>query len=336
MEEDGRKLSREVLEAYRMRALALRKEHHYSVRQISEIFGIHYQSVSRWFCQYRRGGVKALKRRYAPGKARTLRAGDLRWMEKVLRENAMEHGFSVPLWTGTTVRILFKRERRITLDRSTVWRYLARLGLSFQKPEKRYSQQDCDWVEQWIQSEWPKIQRWARSNRAMIYFEDESGVSLAPVMGKTGAPKGQTPMVRVTGKHGGVLAMSAISPSGRMCFRLEERKINADVFIEFIKQIGQQHPKRKVGVVMDQAPCPIARKVQQFSEQSHQLKVFYLPPYSPDLNPDEKLWRHLKHVALKNHHARDKKQLARLVIGALRNMRRNPKLTRKFFENYLT
>lgn len=336
MDQDGRKLSREVLEAYRMRALTLRNDQHYSVGQISDIFGIHYQSVSRWFCQYRRGGIEALKRRNALGKARTLNSGDLKWLEKVLKENATAHGFLTPLWTGTYVRILFKRERRIDLDRSTVWRYLVRLGLSFQKPEKRYSQQDCALVEKWIRSEWPKIQRWARVNRAMVYFEDESGVSLAPVIGKTWAPKGQTPIVRVTGKRGGVLAMSAISPSGRMCFRLEKRKVNANVLIEFINQIGAQHPSRKVGIVMDQAPCHIAKKVKRLSEQSPRLRVFHLPPYSPNLNPDEKVWRHMKHVELKNHQAQDKKQLARLVLGALRKMQKNPKLTKNFFKNYLT
>lgn len=336
MDQDGRKLSRQVLEAYRMRALRLRNDQHYTVRQISDIFGVHYQSVSRWFCQWRRGGTEALKQHNAPGKARTLNSGDLRWLENVLKDNATAHGFSTPLWTGTYVRILFKRERQMNLDRTTVWRYLVRLGLSFQKPQKRYSQQDCELVKKWIHYEWPKIQHWARVNRALVYFEDESGVSLAPVIGKTWAPKGQTPIVRVTGKRGGVLAMSAISPSGRMCFRLEKRRVNAKVLIEFIHQIGDQHPRRKVGIVMDQAPCHVAKKVKRFSEGSPRLRVFHLPPYSPDLNPDEKVWRHMKHVALKNHQAQDKKQLARLVIGALRKMQKNPKMTKRFFESDLT
>ena len=213
---------------------------HYSVKEISEIFGITYPSVSRWFCKHRRGGIEALKRRKAIGKARTLNLDDLRWLENVLQDNAMEHGFSTPLWTGTYVRILFRRDRRVILDRTTIWRYLTRLGLSFQKPEKRYSQQDQKLVEKWIQEEWPGVQKWAWENRAIIYFEDESGVSLAPVIGKTGAPKGKTPIVRVTGKRGGVLAMSAISPSGRMCFRLEKRRVNTDVLMEFLNQISAQ------------------------------------------------------------------------------------------------
>jgi len=336
MKNDGRKVPREALEAYRIRAITLRTKMHYSVKQISEIFGITYQSVSRWFCKHRRGGIKALKRRKAIGKARTLKLDDLRWLQQVLQDTAIEHGFSSPLWTGTYVRILFRRERRVNLDRTTVWRYLIRLGLSFQKPEKRYSQQDQKLAKEWISTKWPEIQKWAKENRAIIYFEDESGVSLAPVIGKTWAPKGKTPIVRVTGKRGDVLAMSAISPSGRMCFRLEKRRINTAVLMEFLNQISAQHPRRKVAVIMDQAPCHVAKKIKALNEGSSRLRVFHLPPYSPELNPDEKVWRHMKHVTLKNHQAQDKKQLGRLVIGALRQIQKNPKLTKKFFENYLT
>jgi transposase len=150
------------------------------------------------------------------------------------------------------------------------------------------------------------------------------------------APKGKTPIVRVTGKRGGVLAMSAISPSGRMCFRLEKRRINTAVLMEFLNQIGEQHPRRKVGIIMDQAPCHTAKKIKELNETSSKLRIFHLPPYSPNLNPDEKVWRHMKHISLKNHQAQDKKQLGRLVIGALRSMQKKPELTKRFFENYLT
>lgn len=333
---DGRKLTREVQESYRMRALALRYESNYSVKKISEIFGIHYNSVSRWFCKVRRGGTKALIKRKAKGAERLLDKSHLKWLEKALTKEAISYGFSTPLWTGTLVRILLKKERGIELDRVTVWRYLTRLGLSYQTPEKRYSQQDKNLVNEWIEKEWPAIQLWAKRNKAILYFEDESGVSLSPVIGKTWAPKGKPPIVRVNGKRGGVLAMSAISPTGRMCFKLQKGMINSEVMLKFLLQIGANHKGRKIGVIMDQAPCHTSKKIREFSKNSKQIKVFHIPPYSPDLNPDEKVWRHLKHVALKNHQAQDKKQLTKLVLGALRQMQKNPTLIENFFENYLT
>lgn len=334
--QDGRGLSREVMEAYRVRAVALRHDRDYSVRQISEIFGLHYNSVSRWFCRHRRGGLDSLRRRKARGATQILTSSHLRWLAKALSCEATKFGFATPLWTGTLVRILLRRERGVALDRVTVWRYLGRLGLSFQKPEKRYTQQDKRLVKRWIEREWPAIQRWAKRSRAILYFEDESGVSLGPVIGKTWAPVGKTPIVRVSGRRGGVLAMSAISPSGRMCFRLEKRRVNADVMIEFLDQIGACHRRRKIGVIMDQAPCHVAKKVQAHARSTKRMRIFHLPPYSPNLNPDEKVWRHMKHVAIKNHQAQDKRQLGKLVLGALRGMQKNPDLTKAFFKNYLT
>jgi transposase len=332
---DGRSINRVALEEFRLRAMFLRQKRGYSVGKISEIFGIHYNSVSRWFVKYRKGGEGNLYLKKAKGAAPILNLDNIQFLEKSLTYPATDFGFQTPLWTSTYIRILLKKNRDISLNRTTIWRYLVKLGFSFQKPEKRYTQQDQDKVNIWIKKQWPKIKRWALENRAILYFEDESGISLAPVIGKTWAPKGKTPIVRVTGSRGGVLAMSAISPSGRMCFKLEKRRINSDVMIEFLKEIGACHFRRKVGVIMDQAPCHVSKKVRNFSEDSKQIKVFYIPPYSPELNPDEKVWRHLKHVELKDRQSQNKKGLAKEVVKALRKIQKK-KLAKNFCANYLT
>lgn len=331
---DGRKISREILEAYRLRAIKLRKQG-YAVKEIANIFGINYFSVSHWFCRKKKYGLKSLKRRSARGAERKLQEEILFWMKKTLKDPATKWGFSVPLWNSKMLGGLLDQQKMIKLDRTTIWRYLCRMGLSFQKPEKRYKEQDKREVKKWIEEEWPKVQEWVKKNKAILYFEDESGISLSPIIGKTWAPRGKTPIVRVSGARGGVLAMSAILPSGSIRFRLEERKINAEVMIEFFKQIGQTHNDRKVAVVMDRVPSHTAKKIGDFINEQDQLKLFYIPPYSPELNPDEKVWRHLKSVSLKNRFAQNKSNLSRMVIGALRQMQKNPCLTQKFCENYL-
>lgn len=333
---DGRSLSREVLEAYRFRAIALRKDGGYSLEEIAKIFNLHYNSVARWFVKHKKKGDKGLKRTFATGAELILEKKILHWLNKALQKPATEWGFSTSLWTGTFVRILLQKQKRIKIERTTVWRYLCRMGLSYQKPKTSYTQQDKKLVRKWIEEEWPKIQEWQKEKRAILYFEDESGISLSPILGKTWAKKGQTPTIQISGKRGGVLALSAISPSGRMRFRLEKRKINSAVFIEFLEQIRKTHPKRNIGVIMDQAPCHIAKKTQAYAKNHKHFEIFYIPPYSPDLNPDEKVWRHLKHVSLKNHQVQDKIQLTKLVLNALRKMQKSPKLTGSFFDNYLT
>lgn len=333
---DGRKEKRDALEAFRKRAITLRFEKGYSVYQISEIFGIHYNSVSRWFVSFGKGGMAALDKRKAPGAEYKIGQKQIDWLYEALSKDATAYGFPTPLWTCDSVRKLITKELRIKIDRTTTWRYLIRMGLSDQKPETRYSQQDSELVKQWIKKEWPNIQKWAKKHKAILYFEDESGISLVPSVGKTWAPKGKTPIIRITGTRGGVLAMSAISPSGRMCFCIEKRKINADILIEFLKKIMEAHKRRKIGIIMDQAPCHKSKKVREFTEESKRMKIFYIPPYSPDLNPDEKVWRHLKHVSLKNHQAKDRRSLTLLVRKALKSIQNDSELTSNFFKNYLT
>jgi transposase len=229
------------------------------------------------------------------------------------------------------VRSLLRGQKGICVHQVTVWRYLRRCGLTWQKPERRYIEQNQELVTRWLEEEWPEIEQWVKKKRAILYFEDESGISLAPVTGKTWSPKGKTPIVRVTGKRGGVLAMSAISPSGRLRFRLEKRRINAGIMIAFLEQILQSHKRRNVAVVMDQAPCHKAKKVREYAEANRRLKLFYIPPYSPELNTDEKVWKHLKHVKLKNRSAANKSDLSRMVLCALRSMQKRPDLLKSFF-----
>ena len=166
----------------------------------------------------------------------------------------------------------------------------------------------------------------------MLYFQDESGVSLIPVLGKTWAQKGKTPKIKVTGNRGGLCVTSAISPAGRMVFRIEKDTIHAEEHIDFLKQIMRQHPHRKIIVIEDNARPHIAGKVKDFVRNNkHKIAVYYLPTYSPDLNPDEKVWKYLKYVKLKAHQARNIKEFKPLVQAKMQSIQRKPKLIKSFF-----
>ena len=166
----------------------------------------------------------------------------------------------------------------------------------------------------------------------MLYFQDESGVSLIPVLGKTWAKKGKTPKIKVTGNRGGFCVTSAISPAGRMVFRIENNTIHAKEHIDFLKQIMKQHPHRKIIVIEDNARPHIAGAVKDFVRNNkNKIAVYYLPTYSPDLNPDEKVWKYLKNVKLKAHQARNKKEFKPLVQAKMQSIQKKPKLIKSFF-----
>lgn len=336
-ENDGRKISRDVLESYRLRAIELRKKK-WSVNSISESFGLHRGSISRWFTKHQRGGIKALKKRKAPGARSKLEDKEVVKLLSCLKQPATAFGFETPLWNCNRVRQLIKSEFKTELDVSNVWRMLRSWNFTPQIPTKTALEQNPYEVKKWLLKEWPKIRAHARRWQAILYFQDESGVSLTPVLGKTWAPKGETPTVKVTGSRGGLCVTSAITNGGHMVFRIEKEKINASVHIEFLEQIIKHHPRRKVIVIEDKAPPHIAKIVKDFVQKNKKrFALYHIPSYSPELNPDEKVWGYLKGNKLKTHLAQSTGELKKLVFSKMKSIQKQPKIIKSFFyDSYVT
>ncbi len=138
-------------------------------------------------------------------------------------------------------------------------------------------------------------------------------MSLTAFLGKTWLPCGQTPKAKVTGKRGGVAAMSAISRRGHLLFRLHNKRIASPEVIDFLRQMLKHHERRHLVVVMDQAPPHTSKLTRTYIESQKRLHVFYLPKYSPDWNPDEKFWNHLKHQELTRHQAKTNEEPRKLT-----------------------
>ena len=328
---DGRSVPRETLEHYRFRAVELRKKG-WKIKDIADAFGLLRTSVSHWFMKANQYGINSLKRTKARGKEPKLTREDKAKILSWLKQSAVDFGFETPLWTGKKVQQLIKKQLEKSLHVTNVREWLRKWNLTNQKPKHRATQHDERAVKRWLKNEWPKIKEHRRRWQAMLYFMDESGVSLTAVMGKTWAPKGKTPVVKTTGKRGGLCVTSAISPAGKMTFRIEKEKINANNHINFLIQIMEQHPHRKIIVVEDNAPSHIAYAVKSFvASQQNRIAVYYLPSYSPELNPDEHVWAYLKAHKLKTHQAQTTKELKHLVKRKMQGIQRKNNLVSSFF-----
>ena len=311
--DDGRSIPRDALEHYRFKALDLR-EKKWKINNIAEAFGVRREAVSRWISKAKKYGKESLRKRKAKGKEPKLGKEDKKQIISWLRKSAMEFGFETPLWDCKRIQKMVKKELSKEIAISNLWKTLRKWNLTPQKPEKVALEKNQRKVTEWLNTEWPKIQAHARRWQAMLYFQDESGVSLIPVLGKTWAKKGKTPKIKVTGNKGGFCVTSAISPAGRMVFRIENHTIHAEDHIDFLKQIIKHHPHRKIIVIEDNAKPHIAGLVKDFvRDNKNKIAVYYLPTYSPDLNPDEKVWKYLKNVKLKAHQARNKKEFKPLI-----------------------
>ena len=334
---DGRSIHRDELARLRVRAIELRKKK-WSVNDIAESFGVHRGSVSRWFNRFRHKGLDGLKRRKAPGAKPKLSVEETAELLFCMRHSACDYGFATPLWDCHRVQQLIRSRFETTMDPSGVWRLLRRWRLTPQKPEKHAYEQDEKIVANWLANEWPKIQAQAKKWRAIVYFQDEAGVSLIPALGKTWAPRGKTPHVVVSGKRGGVTVTSAVSPSGRLLFRLENQKVVAETHAEFLQQLMNHHPRRKIIVIEDRAPQHRANLIEELvNKNKRRFARYFIPSYSPELNFDEKTWRHLKKHELKTHQATTLTDLRSLVLSKMRSIQRRPKIIKSFFnDSYVT
>lgn len=334
---DGRSIPRETMEQYRLWAWELRKKK-WKINEIAESFGLNRGSVSRWFTKVKQDGKSVLKMRKAKGANPKLTVENKKQILEWLKQPATDFGFETPLWDCVRLKQLIFKKLNISIHRSKVWAWLTRWNQSHQKPKRRAKECNEKEMKRWIKEDWPKIKEHAKRWQAMLYFQDESGISLIPVLGKTWAPKGKTPIVKITGKRGGFCLTSAISPAGKMVFRIEKEKINAKIHIEFLKQIMKHHPRRKIIVIEDNAPSHIAKKVKSFVEENKKkFALYHIPTYSPELNPDEHVWRHLKRHGLRDHQAQTTEDLKKLTLKKRRKIQTKKNLIHSFFhDTYVT
>lgn len=331
MKKDGRSISRETLENYRFQAIKLRKKG-WKVKDIAEAFGLNNESVSHWFTKAERHGESSLKRTKAKGNPSKLSQEEKNKIIEWLKEDARDFGFPTPLWNCKQIQKIIKKELNKSISIPSVWEMLKKLKLTPQKPRKQAKEKDEKLADKWLKEEWPKIKAIVRRQQAMLYFQDEAGVSLIPFMRTTWAPKGETPVVKVTGKKGGLCVSSAISPAGRMVFRIEKGKMTAQTYIDFLSKIILQHPRRRIVVITDNAPIHKAKLVKEFVlSNNKRISLFNIPAYSPELNPDEHVWAYLKAYELVAHQAQNKEELKKIVRTKMNKIARKEDLIHSFF-----
>ena len=198
------------------------------------------------------------------------------------------------LWTREAVGELIFKRYGLRLPIRTLGEYLKRWGFTPQKPKRRDYAQQPEQVKQWLDEQYPALEKRAKSQNADIYWGDETGVSNQDQQGRSYAPKGKTPVRRAFAKKVSSSMISAINNKGRVRFMLYRKGLTADLFIDFLKRLIRSAP-RKVILIVDNLRVHKAKKVTEWLAQNKdKIEVHYLPPYSPELNPDEYLNNTLK------------------------------------------
>ena len=288
-ENDARKLDHKTLEAIRTRAVQ-RVQAGESPEVVIAALGFSRSCIYSWLAMYRAGGWSALQARALSGRPKLISGQQMQWIyTTVVGTSPLQHRFEFALWTRAMIQTLLQKQFGLRLSLSSVGRLLAQLGLTCQRPLFRAYEQNPTLVQQWRKRDYPVIQALAKREGAEIFFGDEAGIRSDYHSGTTWGVRGQTPVVAATGQRFGINMISAISARGLLRFMVVKGKVNGPKYIEFLQRLIHNAP-RPVFLIVDGHPVHKARTVKDFVASTEgRLRLFYLPPYAPELNPDEQV-----------------------------------------------
>jgi transposase len=242
-----------------------------------------------------------------------------------------QYGFDFGLWTRKIVSSLIKEKYGINLAVTSVGRLLAELQITPQKPLRRAYERDPEAVEQWQWKTFPALRKRASRRGADIFFLDEAGIRSDAPLGRTWAPRGETPVVATSGQRQSVNAISAVSSRGAFWYKVFTGRLNAGLFRQFLNAFlrGRRHP---VFLVVDRHPAHRAKMIADFvQEKQGRLEIHFLPGYAPDLNPDEFVWSHVRHKGVSKKPLRRNESLKSRMENDLFEIKRNRRLVKSFF-----
>lgn len=333
---DTRKLKPEVQQELRNQAIRLRQSG-MTYKEIGAIVGVHPTNVCKWWKAYEQGGKKAVAHKVRgrrQGECRTLTKAQERELRHAIKDRCPDQ-LKLPfsLWTRIAVQQLVKQLYSIRMPIRTVGEYLKRWGFTPQKPLTRAYEKNPKAVQQWLDESYPAIAERAKTENAEIHWGDETGLLNSAYYHRSYAPAGKTPVVGMPAKRERVSMISTVTNQGKVRFMLYEQAMNAKTLIRFMGRLIKD-TDRKVFLVLDNLRSHHSKPVREWlEERKERIEVFFLPSYSPELNPDEYLNRDLKLNVHKGTPARTKAQLKRKTIGHLRKLQKLPSRIVKYFKD---
>ncbi len=304
-----------------------------SQAQAARVFGVSRRSVNGWHRCWRVGGPRALRSR-ARGRPQvlSLKPYQAATVVRLITDRCPDQ-LKLPfaLWTREAVRDLIAQRYGTRLSVWTVGRYLRRWGFTPQKPLRRAYERDPVTVRRWLKKQYPAMRGLARREKATIFWGDETGMRSDHQAGRSWGRRGQTPVMPGTGRRFRCNMISAITNRGRLAFMVFEGRFTAAVFVLFLRRLIR-HARRKAFLIVDGHPVHRAASVERWATQHKgKIRLYFLPGYSPELNPDELLNQDVKTNAVGRKRPRDKVELIRNVRHYLWSTQRQPDKIQNYF-----
>lgn len=304
------------------------------VDDAAAVFQVGRSTINNWLKMRRESGWQALDVKMAPGRQPKLSDRQMAQLRGwIIGQDPRQLEFEFGLWTREMVGELIKRKFGVEFTPQWIGKLLHRLGLSPQRPLVRAYEQDSGRVERWKTEEYPRIRAQAITAGATIFFLDEAGVRTDYHSGTTWAPTGETPIVKGTGSRLSVNMISAINTRGKLHFSFIEGSLDSAAFIDYLKKLIAD-VDGKIFLIVDGASPHRSKETRDFVKSTKgKLRLFYLPPYSPELNPDEWIWKSVKHSHAGRMAVRSIQELKDGVEKAVTRLQEMPHLVRNIFRD---
>ena len=332
---DTRKLSPDAQETIRLRAIRLVLAGGKSRTAAADLLGVTRVSVSNWVSAYLKKGEGAILKKKRGRRSMDMRllaphqCGTIVNMIKDRCPDQLKMPFA--LWTREAVGNLIEHQFGIKLSIRSVGNYLKRWGFTPQKPLRRAYERQDKAVKIWLEDTYPKIAARAKAEKAETHWGDEAGFRSDHQTGTSYSPRGQTPVVRSTGKRFRVNMISTVTNKGTLRFMLFEESFTAKVFLNFLKRLIKGS-EVKIFLILDNLRVHHAKVLKSWLEENKdKIELFYLPSYSPELNPDELLNQDVKSNAVGRKRARTPKELKNNITQYLFGTQKCPDIVQSYF-----
>lgn len=330
---DGRCRTASAQAAIREQVVDFLKKKRGTQSEASEIFGLSQSGIEKIWRKYKTAGKRGIseKKRGVQGgkKINGKQAAEVRQLIKDKLPDQLKLPYG--LWTREAVQQLIENRYGIELSRWQVGRYLNSWGYTPQKPISKAFEQKPEKVKEWLAKEYPAIKKRSAKEDAVIYFGDETGMRSDHQAGRSYAPAGETPVIKKTGQRFSLNMISAISNRGHLQFMIIDGRFNSEVFQTFLQQMIK-YSRQKIYFVTDGHPAHKTKKLNEWlCENKERIEVFFLPPYSPELNPQEYVNQDVKTNVIGKKRPVNKEQMRKNVEDFMVNRKNDRKQVQKYF-----
>lgn len=338
MKTDGRRLDHKTLETLRKLAVRRVVEDGQKPSVVIASLGLSQTSIYPWLQKFHAGGWEALSERIAAGPKPNLTEQQCQQVKQwIVADDPCQYGLGLRLWTRRLIAKLIKKKLGVQLGLTAVGRLLSHLGVTPQKPLLRAYERDGKAIHHWMENTFPKLLERARKRHATMVCIDESGFMLAPLLRRTWAPRGHTPVVKIADPHNRISVIGAISISPvrtHFGFHFHLLEDNANFrgvsIVRFIKDVHWKI-RGPITLLWDEIPIHYSKPVMDHLGKHRTIVVETLPLYAPELNPVNYVWSYVKWGRFPNYAPPDLTELRRRLTAEFRRLEKRPDLLKSFF-----